>query len=77
MKAEGRILLTMMINLSGDTVRVSVRNLVDIAGSERIAKTGATGVRLKEGKYINKSLMVLGDILHTVIASLQEYFSHL
>jgi hypothetical protein len=40
------------------------KNLVDLAGSERIAKTGADGVRLKEGKYINKSLMVLGNVIN-------------
>ncbi|CAL1361362.1 unnamed protein product [Linum trigynum] len=49
---------------SCDAVRVSVLNLVDLAGSERIAKTGAGGVRLKEGKYINKSLMVLGNVIN-------------
>ncbi|KAH9614704.1 hypothetical protein KSS87_019148 [Heliosperma pusillum] len=47
-----------------DAIRVSVLNLVDLAGSERIAKTGADGVRLKEGKYINKSLMVLGNVIN-------------
>lgn len=41
-----------------------VQNLVDLAGSERIAKTGAGGVRLKEGKHINKSLMVLGNVIN-------------
>ncbi|KAL6317873.1 hypothetical protein AAG906_030627 [Vitis piasezkii] len=49
---------------STDAVRVSVLNLVDLAGSERIAKTGAGGVRLKEGKHINKSLMVLGNVIN-------------
>ncbi|KAK8309082.1 hypothetical protein V6Z12_D02G104000 [Gossypium hirsutum] len=47
-----------------DAIRVSVLNLVDLAGSERIAKTGTGGVRLKEGKYINKSLMVLGNVIN-------------
>ncbi|XP_060199294.1 kinesin-like protein KIN-7N [Lycium barbarum] len=47
-----------------DAVRVSVLNLVDLAGSERIAKTGAGGVRLKEGKHINKSLMILGNVIN-------------
>ncbi|XWS14820.1 hypothetical protein CRYUN_Cryun35bG0041400 [Craigia yunnanensis] len=49
---------------SSDAIRVSVLNLVDLAGSERIAKTGAGGVRFKEGKYINKSLMVLGNVIN-------------
>ncbi|CAL9083608.1 unnamed protein product [Musa textilis] len=53
---------------SCDAVRVSVLNLVDLAGSERAAKTGAEGMRLKEGSHINKSLMTLG----TVIKKLSE-----
>ncbi|CAA3005562.1 kinesin KIN-7N [Olea europaea subsp. europaea] len=52
---------------SHDAIRVSVLNLVDLAGSERIAKTGAGGVRLKEGKHINKSLMVLGNVINKLI----------
>ncbi|XP_028806944.1 kinesin-like protein KIN-7N [Neltuma alba] len=50
--------------MTSDAVRVSVLNLVDLAGSERIAKTGAGGVRLKEGKHINKSLMILGNVIN-------------
>lgn len=46
----------------------SFQNLVDLAGSERAAKTGAEGIRLKEGSHINKSLMTLG----TVIKKLSE-----
>ncbi|XP_021908560.1 kinesin-like protein KIN-7O, partial [Carica papaya] len=56
------------IGTACDAVRVSVLNLVDLAGSERAAKTGAEGVRLKEGSHINKSLMTLG----TVIKKLSE-----
>ena len=43
-------------------------NLVDLAGSERLDKTGATGDRLTEAKFINKSLSALGDVL-TALAS--------
>ncbi|XP_073125716.1 kinesin-like protein KIN-7N [Henckelia pumila] len=49
---------------SDDAIRVSVLNLVDLAGSERVAKTQAGGVRLKEGKHINKSLMALGNVIN-------------
>ncbi|KAJ8460666.1 hypothetical protein OPV22_033592 [Ensete ventricosum] len=52
-----------------DAIRVSVLNLVDLAGSERIAKTGAGGVRLKEGKHINKSLMILGNVINKLSES--------
>jgi hypothetical protein len=37
---------------------------VDLAGSERIVKTGAEGVRLNEGKHINKSLTSLGNVIN-------------
>lgn len=38
-------------------------HLVDLAGSERISRSEATGDRLKEAQYINKSLSALGDVM--------------
>ncbi|ONK76039.1 uncharacterized protein A4U43_C03F23220 [Asparagus officinalis] len=49
---------------NADAIRVSVLNLVDLVGSERIAKIGVGGVRLKEGKYIKKSLMIHGSVIN-------------
>lgn len=46
--------------------KFSVINLVDLAGSEKVAKSGATGDRLKEGCSINKSLSVLGLVISTL-----------
>ena len=46
----------------------STLNLVDLAGSERANKSGTSGQSLKEGSYINKSLLTLG----TVISALSE-----
>lgn len=40
--------------------------LVDLAGSERIAKTGATGETLNEGKLINLSLLTLGNVINAL-----------
>jgi hypothetical protein len=37
-----------------------VLNLIDLAGSERVKESGATGVRLTEAQNINKSLSALG-----------------
>ena len=45
-------------------VRISTLSLVDLAGSESVKATGSTGVRQKEGQYINKSLLTLGHVVH-------------
>ncbi|XP_058748341.1 kinesin-like protein KIN-7O [Vicia villosa] len=61
---------------SCDAVRVSVLNLVDLAGSERAAKTGAEGVRLKEGSHINKSLMTLGTVIKKLSEGVESQGGH-
>ncbi|KAJ4816592.1 Kinesin-like protein [Rhynchospora pubera] len=51
----------------GEAVTFSQLNLIDLAGSES-SRAETTGVRRKEGSYINKSLLTLG----TVISKLTE-----
>uniref|UniRef100_A0A3Q3AB52 Kinesin-like protein KIF16B n=1 Tax=Kryptolebias marmoratus TaxID=37003 RepID=A0A3Q3AB52_KRYMA len=47
-------------------------HLVDLAGSERADTTGATGVRLKEGGNINKSLVTLGNVISALADMTQD-----
>lgn len=52
--------------LTTQLINYSVYKFCDLAGSERLKKTGNFGDRLKEAQKINTSLMVLGRCLETV-----------
>lgn len=45
------------------TDKVSLINLIDLAGSERQSGTGAEGLALKQGCAINQSLSALGNVI--------------
>ncbi|OEL25558.1 Kinesin-like protein KIN-7E, chloroplastic [Dichanthelium oligosanthes] len=47
---------------AAEEVKLSQLNLIDLAGSES-SKTETTGLRRKEGSYINKSLLTLGTVI--------------
>ncbi|KAL3516219.1 hypothetical protein ACH5RR_023121 [Cinchona calisaya] len=57
----------------GAKAEVSKLWMVDLGGSERLLKTGATGQTLDEGRAINLSLSALGD----VIAALRRKKGHI
>ena len=60
-------------NNATEETRFGVLNLIDLAGSERLAQSKAAGDRLKETQNINKSLSALGD----VIAALSNKENHI
>ncbi|XP_047941730.1 kinesin-like protein KIN-7D, mitochondrial isoform X1 [Salvia hispanica] len=65
--SRSHTIFTLMIESSAhgddyDGVIFSQLNLIDLAGSES-SKTETTGLRRKEGSYINKSLLTLGSVI--------------
>ncbi|CAN0852508.1 Kinesin-like protein KIN-14C [Linum grandiflorum] len=54
------------VNEGTDQQLQGVLNLIDLAGSERLSKSGATGDRLKETQAINKSLSCLANVIFSL-----------
>jgi kinesin family protein 5 len=53
-------------NLTKHTKTKSKLVLVDLAGSERISKSGVQGLTLTQVKHINKSLLMLGNVINSI-----------
>ncbi|XP_058072886.1 kinesin-like protein KIN-14D [Magnolia sinica] len=54
------------VNESTEQQVQGVLNLIDLAGSERLSKSGSTGDRLRETQAINKSLSALSDVIFSI-----------
>lgn len=54
--------------LRGGDTYVGKVNLIDLAGSENVGKSGVTGAGMKEAQNINKSLSALGDVIQSLVA---------
>ncbi|KAK9795952.1 hypothetical protein WJX73_003914 [Symbiochloris irregularis] len=54
-------------------VRYSRINLIDLAGSERIKSSGATGDQLREASNINRSLSTLGRVIMELVEAQRSH----
>lgn len=50
---------------------------MDLAGSEKVSKTGVEGDRLREGCNINKSLHTLGQVISALADSSSKKQKHI
>ena len=59
---------------SGTIAEVSVGklSLIDLAGSERAAKTNNRGIRMIEGANINRSLLSLGNCINALVDNMKK-----
>ena len=55
-----------MKNVKKDSTKQSKLYFVDLAGSEKVSKTGVQGQQLQEAKNINKSLSSLGNVINAL-----------
>jgi kinesin family protein 5 len=58
--------LTLHQRMPDGSTKTGRLNLADLAGSEKVAKTGAKGNTLEEAKNINKSLAALGNCINAL-----------
>lgn len=63
------LIITVSTTTRDGTVRVGKMNLADLAGSEKVKSTGATGQTLKEAQMINQSLSALGNCINALTES--------
>ncbi|CCW71473.1 unnamed protein product [Phytomonas sp. Hart1] len=64
--SRSHIILTFEIYRSNRTVK-SLINLVDLAGSESASRANTGGMSLREGGFINRSLLTLGNVVDAIV----------
>jgi len=67
-RSHSVVLLTLtQINTLKSTRLMSKMVFIDLAGSEKVSKTGASGITLREAQYTNKSLSTLGMVIRKIL----------
>jgi hypothetical protein len=75
MSSRSHMLLRLEITqkLPDDTEKRGILTLIDLAGSEKVSKTGVKGDSLEEAKKINLSLSTLGNVISALTSGNSEF----
>lgn len=65
-RSHSVLIVVVSMKLKDGSVRVGKLNLADLAGSERVERTNASGSTLEEAKKINQSLSALGNCINAL-----------
>jgi len=65
-RSHSVLIVVVSMKLKDGTARVGKLNLADLAGSERVERTNASGSTLEEAKKINQSLSALGNCINAL-----------
>eukprot|EP01130_Rhizamoeba_saxonica_P011671 TRINITY_DN4855_c0_g4_i1.p1 TRINITY_DN4855_c0_g4~~TRINITY_DN4855_c0_g4_i1.p1 ORF type:complete len:789 (+),score=172.47 TRINITY_DN4855_c0_g4_i1:21-2387(+) len=65
-RSHSLFIITVKQKLKNGTTLVGKLNLADLAGSEKVGKTGASGETLAEAQKINQSLLALGSVINAL-----------
>ena len=68
-RSHSVLIIVVTQKLKDGSTRIGKLNMADLAGSERIERTNATGVTLEEAKMINQSLSALGNCINALTDS--------
>lgn len=70
------MLVEVQQKMANGSTKISKLNFADLAGSEKVKKTGASGIRMSEAQSINKSLSHLGSVIRALAEVLYPFISH-
>jgi kinesin family protein 5 len=65
-RSHSLFILTLSQKARDGSTKIGKLNLADLAGSEKVGKTGAVGETLEEAKKINQSLSALGNCINAL-----------
>jgi kinesin family member 5 len=75
-RSHAVLILTISQTQTDGTEIVSKLNLIDLAGSENVGKSGSVGTTLLEAQTINKSLSALGNVIYALTEKGREHIPY-